>query len=42
MIALNNWDKIMFTTSVWSSVCGWQVVENKIIVPNLPHKTFQK
>jgi len=42
MITLNNWVKVMFTTSIWLSVSGWQVVENKSLVPNLPHKTFQK
>jgi len=40
MIALNNWVKVIFTTSAWLFVCGWQVVGNKSLVPNLPQKTF--
>jgi hypothetical protein len=38
MIAFNNWVKFMLTTLVSLFVCGWQVVENKSLVPNLPHK----
>jgi hypothetical protein len=33
MITLDNWVKALFTTSVWPSVYGWQVVENKSLVP---------
>jgi hypothetical protein len=42
MKALNNWVKVMFNTLVWSSVCRWQVLENKSLVHNLLYKTFQK
>jgi hypothetical protein len=40
MIALNKWVKVLFINSVWPFVYGWQVVENKSLVLNLPHKTF--
>jgi len=33
--------KVLFTASVWPSVCGWHEVENNF-VPSLPHNSFQK
>jgi hypothetical protein len=41
-IARNNMDNVRYTTSVWSSVCGWHVVEKSNCVPSLPHSVFQK
>jgi hypothetical protein len=35
-------DSVLFTTLVWPSVWGWQVVENKTLLPNLAHKVLQK
>jgi hypothetical protein len=35
-------DSVLLTTSVWPSVWGWQVVENKTLVPNLAQKDRQK
>jgi hypothetical protein len=39
-IALNKRVKVLFATLIWLFVYGWQVIENKVLVPNLPHKTF--
>jgi len=41
IIALNNWVKVIFVTLVWPIIYGWQVVENKSLVPKLPLKTFE-
>jgi len=40
--SLNNVDRDLFTTSVYPSVCGWQVVEKRSLIPSLAHKVFQK
>jgi hypothetical protein len=42
MIALNNWVKFMFTISLWPYVYRWQVVENKILLSNLPPQNLSK
>jgi hypothetical protein len=42
MIDLNNWVKFFFTASVWSFVYESQVVENKILVPNLSQQNLPK
>jgi len=42
MIVVNNIVKVLLTNLVWSSVYGWQVVENNNFVSNFPHETFQK
>jgi hypothetical protein len=34
--------KVLFTTFICPSICGWQVIKNNNLVPNFPHKTFLK
>ena len=41
-IVLSKVPTVLFTTSVCPFVWGCQVVENKSLVPNLPHKVLQK
>jgi hypothetical protein len=42
MKVINNVVKVILTTSVWSFVCGLQVVENNNFVPNLPLQNLLK